>query len=216
MRRMLFAALLLLASVPLASAQSLNLIKVETCGTGDYSAPLLTVDRAGILCTAGTGHTYTTGIPAYTGYSSPTDFFSIRGASDKIIKIIGIRLSGSATGNNNVDVALLKRSTANSGGSPTTATITPLDSTNPAPSATVVTYGAAPTLGTLVGPVCACQLEVPARTGVGGYILEWQFNRNGAGPIILRDASEMLTLNLYGTTLPAGTNLNITVTWTEE
>lgn len=216
MRRLLLAALLVLASIPFARAQSLNLIKVDTCGTGDYNAPLLTVDKAGILCTASTGHTYATGIPAYTGYSSPTDFFSIRGAAGKIIKIIGIRLSGSATGNNNVDVALLKRSTANSGGSPTTATITPLDSTNPTPSATVVTYGSAPTLGTLVGPVCACQLEIPARTGVGGYILEWQFNRNGAGPIILRDANEMLTLNLYGTTLPAGTNLNITVTWTEE
>lgn len=213
---MLFAALVLLASAPLANAQTPNLIKVDTCGTGDYNAAFLTVDRAGILCTAGAGHTYATGIAAYAGYSSPTDFFSIRGAAGKTIKIIGIRLSGSATGNNNIDVALLKRSTANTGGTPTTATITPLDSSNPAPSATVVTYGAAPTLGTLVGPVCACQLEIPARTGVGGYILEWQFNRNGAGPIVLRDASEMLALNLYGTTLPAGSNLNITVTWTEE
>lgn len=199
----MLATLFVLALVQSARPQSLNLIMVDTCGTGDYSTALLTVDRAGILCTTSTGHTYATGIAAYTGYSNPTDFFSIRGATGKIIKIINIRLSGSATSNNNVDVALLKRSTANTGGTPTAATLTPLDSTNPAPSATVVSYGSAPTLGTLVGPVCACQMEVPARTGVGGYILEWQFNRNGAGPIVLRNANEMLTLNLYGTTLPA-------------
>lgn len=203
MRRLMLATLFVLALVQSARPQSLNLIMVDTCGTGDYSTALLTVDRAGILCTTSTGHTYATGIAAYTGYSNPTDFFSIRGATGKIIKIINIRLSGSATSNNNVDVALLKRSTANTGGTPTAATLTPLDSTNPAPSATVVSYGSAPTLGTLVGPVCACQMEVPARTGVGGYILEWQFNRNGAGPIVLRNANEMLTLNLYGTTLPA-------------
>lgn len=138
MQRMLLAALLVLASITLARAQSLNAIMVDTCGTGDYNTALLTVDRAGILCTTSTGHTYSTGIAAYAGYSNPTDFFSIRGAAGKTIKIINLRLSGSATGNNNVDVALLKRSTANSGGSPTAATITPLDSSNPAPSATVV------------------------------------------------------------------------------
>jgi hypothetical protein len=63
-----------------------------------------------------------------TGYASPTDFFSVAGSSTKTIKIINIRLSGYATGNNNVPVALVKRSTANTGGTPTSITKTPWDS----------------------------------------------------------------------------------------
>lgn len=52
MRKILAACgFLLLASLQVASAQSLNLIKVTTCGTGSYNTPYLTVDATGTLCT---------------------------------------------------------------------------------------------------------------------------------------------------------------------
>lgn len=70
--------------------------------------------------------------------------------------------------------------------------------------------------GTLVGPVCGCQLQVPAKNGTGGAVLEWQFNRNGGGPLTLRGSNEMAVLNLGGTTLPSGANLNATIEWLEE
>jgi hypothetical protein len=52
MRKILAACgLLLLASLQAASAQSLNLIKVASCGTASYNVPYLTVDASGTLCT---------------------------------------------------------------------------------------------------------------------------------------------------------------------
>lgn len=163
-----------------------------------------------------TGATYSAGAASYTGYASPTDFFSIKGSATKTISIINIRLSGYATANNNIPVALLKRSTADTGGTPTTLTNVPLDSIFPTATATIVTYAAAPTVGTLVGALCACQVELPSTSGVGGTIMEWNFNRNGASPLVLRGANEMVALNAYGVSFPAGTNLNITVTWIEQ
>ena len=163
-----------------------------------------------------TGATYSAGAASYTGYANPTDFFSIAGSAGKTISIINIRLSGYATANNNIPVALVKRSTANTGGTPTTLTRVPLDSIFRPATATLVTYAAAPTLGTLVGALCACQVELPATSGVGGTIMEWQFNRLGSSPLVLRGAGEMVSLNAYGVSFPAGTNLNITVTWIEQ
>lgn len=160
--------------------------------------------------------TYSAGIASYTGYASPTDIVSIKGSATKTIKIINIRLSGYATADDNFGVALVKRSTADTGGTPTTATATPHNSTSAAATATVVSYAAAPTLGTLVGAFCACQLQVPAKNGTGGGVLEWQFNRNGGESVVLHGTSEMVALNLYGVSLGGGTNLNITIEWLEE
>lgn len=163
-----------------------------------------------------TGATYSAGAASYTGYANPTDFFAISGAAGKTISIINIRLSGYATANNNIPVALVKRSTANTGGTPTAVTKVPLDSNFRPSSASVVTYAAAPTTGTLVGNLCACQVELPATSGVGGTLMEWRFNTLGGSPLVLRDANEMVAINAYGVSFPAGTNLNITVTWIEQ
>ena len=162
------------------------------------------------------GNSYSTGAAGYTGYTSPTDIFSITGSATKTIKVINVRVSGFATADNHVEIALVKRSVANTGGTPTTITPTPWDSLFSAATATVVTYAAAPTLGALVGNVCACQVEIPAKSGVGGSILEWQFNRNGVTPIVLRGTNEMLALNLSAVTLPSGAELNITIEWVEQ
>lgn len=162
------------------------------------------------------GVSYAVGATGYAGYATPTDIFSIQGSATKTIKIYNIRISGYATADNNFNVGLFKRSTANTGGTPTTLTVVPMDSTSAAATGVATTYGTAPTVGTLVGALCACQLQVPAQNGTGGTVLEWQFNRNGGSPLILRGVNEMVTLNLYGVTLPAGINLNITAEWTEQ
>lgn len=53
LRKLLATALLCFAGmVGNADAQSLNLIKVTSCGTGAYNVPFLTVDATGTLCTA--------------------------------------------------------------------------------------------------------------------------------------------------------------------
>ena len=215
--RVLLAALISFGLVYGAQAQ--KAVAVAACGSDSLDigqAHGLYMDSSGVLCIITTGPTYSAGAASYTGYANPTDFFAIAGSSTKTIKIINIRLSGYATANNNIPIALVKRSTANTGGTPTSITKTPWDSTSSAATATLVTYAAAPTLGTLVGNLCACQVELPATSGVGGSIVQWNFNHLGGSPLILRGTNEMVTLNAYGVSFPAGTNLNITVEWIEQ
>lgn len=162
------------------------------------------------------GTTYSAAVDAYPGYALATDIVSITGSATKTIKIINIRISGFATGNNVVQVDLIKRSTADTGGTPTTLTAVPWDSSGPAATATIVSYASAPSLGALVGPLCACQVEIPAKAGVGGYITAWDFNKDGMSPVILHGPNEIVALNFVGVTPPAGGAFNITFEWIEQ
>jgi len=69
LRKLLATALLCFAGmVGNANAQSLNLIKVTSCGSGDYNVPFLTVDATGTLCTAASVSASISGFaPATTG-----------------------------------------------------------------------------------------------------------------------------------------------------
>lgn len=208
--------LLLLPSITLAQSQrnpcynpnSIN-TQYENCIGVGVNSPLPIAQTGGI--------TYSIGIDSYTGYATPTDIVSIIGLATKKIKIFNIRVSGFATANNVVQVDLIKRSTVDTGGTPTSYVGVPLDSVFPIPTATVISYGSAPTLGTQIGgQLCACQVEIPAKAGVGGYVLQWNFNVNGGSPLVLHGINEMVALNLLSTTLPSGGTLNITIEWIEE
>lgn len=69
LRKLLATALLCFAGmVGNADAQSLNLIKVTSCGAGSYNVPYLTVDATGTLCTAASVSASISGFaPATTG-----------------------------------------------------------------------------------------------------------------------------------------------------
>jgi hypothetical protein len=117
---------------------------------------------------------------------------------------------------------LIKRSTADTAGSSTAVNLTavPHDSLDPAAGAVVTTYTGAnvnPNLGTAVGAIRSQQSNVSA-AGSGGAAtpVEWDFGNVAEKPVYLRSASEGLYLNFNGATLPAGTVLNIFISWTEE
>ena len=160
-------------------------------------------------------NTYAAAATAYAGYVDPTDFFSITGSATKTVEIIHIQVTGSGTSTSQLDINLLKRSTANTGGTPTALTKVPFDSRRSAATATVVTYAAAPTRGTLVGNICACQVELPAAAGVGGSTVRWDFLRLETGPLILRSDSEVVAMAIQTGQFPNGMKLNITIYWTE-
>lgn len=88
MRKLLLAAcsIVLLASVQIASAQSLNLRQVTACGTANFSTPFLTVDATGTLCTgAGSG-----------GAPSNVNINQINGASPSATNPLWVAPAGSA------------------------------------------------------------------------------------------------------------------------
>ena len=201
-RRLLgLLALFLLAIAP-ANASAYGRIQLDATTKATYSA----------------GSTFTT--PA----ASTTDFWQIYGSSTKTIKVLRVEAAYTSGNTSTSDeVFLIKRSTANSGGTSSTVTSVPLDSTNSAATAVVRIYTANPTTGTSVGTVASGALLSVVNPGTAYPIAPSQgaqvlFDHRLTGqPVVLRGTGEGLVLNFAGT-IPASSTPKIAVTvfWTEE
>lgn len=202
-RRLLaLIALFLLAAVP-ANASAYGRIQLDATTKATYSA----------------GSTFTT--PA----ASTTDFWQIYGSSTKTIKVLRVEAAYTSGSTSTSDqLFLIKRSTANSGGTSTVVTNVPLDSANAAATAVVRIYTANPTTGTSVGTVASGTLISATNAGsvnsvsqspTGAQVL---FDHRLTGqPVVLRGTGEGLVLNFAGV-IPASLTPRIAVTvfWTEE
>lgn len=160
--------------------------------------------------------TYTAATAAFATAATPTDIWIINGSASKTIKILRIEVSATQTTGGVANAFLIKRSTANSGGTAVAATVVPNDSTNAAGTATVNAYTANPTPGTTVGNVVAQKLAIPAPASVVTANPQIMYDSHTfAQPITLRGTAEGLALNLGGTTLTGG-SVMVNVKWTEE
>lgn len=146
--------------------------------------------------------------------ATATDIFTITGSGTKTIKIARLIVSCSATNNINIDLAIVKRSTANTGGTSTTPTAVPFDSANAAATATVRAYTANPTLGTTVGTVLSQQLFVSGGTTQPIANAIFDFTSTVSQPIVLRGTGEVLALNLQGVTV-TGPQFQVSIEWVE-
>lgn len=144
-----------------------------------------------------------------------TDVFRITGSASRTIRVTKIAFSGTQTTAAVRDVVIIKRSTANTGGTVATITAVPHDSTSPAASAVVQSYTTnAATLGTSIGAVTARKVFIPTATGdPDEYVLE--FGSRPAQAVVLRGANEQLSINL-NSVASAGATFNMKVEFTEE
>jgi len=144
-----------------------------------------------------------------------TDVFTITGSATKTIKIKHISLDGTQTTAGVVGILLIKRSTANSGGTSTVVTSGPFDSTSAAATAVVRQYTANPTVGTPVATLHSEKVFVSTTTGQPDE-LKFDFsNLTGMQEITLRGTNEVLAINLNGVSV-TGSSFNADITWTEE
>ncbi len=150
----------------------------------------------------------------FTAANLATDIFTLTGSATKTIRVSRITISGTRTTATATALFLLKRSTANTGGTSTTLTGVPHDSQNAAATAVARSYTANPTLGTLVGNIKTLQLYMPTTTGVvGENTIEW--GKRPGQTIVLRGTGQVLSVNLNGVTV-AGNSFSISIEWTEE
>ena len=163
--------------------------------------------------------TYSASNGPFTVAASPTDVFTITGSATKVVRIRQIYFSASATNASSANFFLIKRSTANTGGTSTVRPAVPSDSDDGAATAEVRTYTANPTLGTAVGTLRSYKLVVPQNTPLGsasnGPLNEIYFGNNSQKAITLRGTSEVLALNMNGVTL-TGNSFCVFIEWTEE
>jgi hypothetical protein len=151
--------------------------------------------------------------------SSATDIFTISGKAGRAIKINQIQISGIATSAAAIPIAIIKRSTSNSGGTSATLAAVNLDSINSSatPAASVLTYTANPaSLGTSLGNIATARMILStAAASVGTTPIVLSFERMYMRPPTLRDSTESICIN-YGGSTAAGNSLDICISWTEE
>lgn len=193
---------------------------VATDSSGQPYAPrVVTFSNAAFSLLDGTKATYIaskTGLAAAT--SSATDIFTVTGSASKTVRITRLGISATvATAAATIDIVLLVRSTANSGGTSTgSPTLVPYDSNSSAATATVLSYTANPTTGNLVGNVGAFKLFMNvAATGTSDKVV-LDFGNRPAQAIVLRGTSQVFAVNLNSQTTTNATSFDIFVEWTEE
>lgn len=167
-------------------------------------------------------NTYAASTAAFAPAGSATDIFEIFGSASKTVKIQKISLGFYTSGTSEYasPVALLKRSSAPTGGTAVNATKVPLNSASPA--ATVAKcrhYTANPSGGTLVGGILRKAIGTRLQDYTTAYgsiedIVLFEANpEKGIAPIILNGVSEGVSVNFNGITAPA--NMWVDVLFTE-
>lgn len=162
----------------------------------------------------GTKATYSASAVNLVSATSATDIFTITGSATKTVRVSKLYISGLATTGGNITVNFVKRSTANSGGTSSTLTGVPFDSTSAAATAVVRSYTANPTTGTSVGTVRSNRVFI---SGGATTASSNSFDVFGdfAQAVVLRGTSESLCINLNGVTINSP-SLNLWVEWVEE
>ena len=169
--------------------------------------------------------TYSTSSFNNTPALLPTDICTLTGASGKVINIKRIYFTASQTNTSLENILVMKRSSANSGGTSVSSGGIPHDSMNsfgvvtPAASATFRVYGTNPTLGNSLGIILAAKRLIIATAPLATASEMSQdplYEHSRADQdLTLRSASELVSINLAGITL-AGGLFNCSFEWTEE
>lgn len=160
--------------------------------------------------------TYSASAVGFVAALLATDVFVIVGSASKTIKVTRVQIDGTTSAGSglSINLQLLKRSTANTGGTFVADTAVPHDSTNAAATATVGHYTANPTTGTLVGAVRSSRFDFGS-TGGQTQSEIWDFGSYKNQAVTLRGITQSLALNFNGATI-TGSIVDITIEWTEE
>ncbi|HEX3640111.1 MAG TPA: hypothetical protein VHV10_02350 [Ktedonobacteraceae bacterium] len=158
--------------------------------------------------------TYIASITGLVVAASATDIFTVTPGSAPV-RITRLRISGTkTTAGADVDIQLIKRSAADTGGTSTAPTKVAYDSADTASTAAIAAYTVNPTgLGTAIGTLTVDSVFVGLATAQTG-ILDHRFGDRPAKAVVLR-GTETLAVNLNGVTVGGGA-FDISVEYTED
>jgi len=162
---------------------------------------------------------------SFTPVATPTDIVTIIGSASKTVRVLSVTLGTVNTAAGSQILFLIKRSTADTGGTPVTATNVPFDSADTA-TAVVQHYTANPAaLGTTVGTINTVKVSSPVATPAtfAGIVFRTDVELLPIAtltglpkPVTLRGVAQQLAVNFGGAALVAGQIHTYTVVWTEE
>lgn len=146
-----------------------------------------------------------------TVVASATDIFTISGNASNTVLVTKVRVSATQTAAGDVDIALIKRSSADTAGTSSNPTAVPHDSGDTVVSV-ITAYTANPTLGGTVGTVRFTKTQI-GTTALTSPPIEWNFGERGKG-ILLSGTAQQLAVNLGGVTVTGGV-FSVEIEWIE-
>lgn len=173
-------------------------------------------DQLKVVAGPSSRQTYSVCVDDLAPAALATDVLVFTGSSTKTVYITYVQITTTASAGLQIDIELLKRSSANTGGTSSALVAVPHDSANAAATATARAYTANPTvLGTSVGVLRTKKATAVSDVKQNIEDTEWHFGDRNNQAIVLRGTSEFLTVNFDGATLLGG-NVDICVEWVEE
>lgn len=153
----------------------------------------------------------------FTTATSATDIFNFKGSSTKTIYIRKITWKQSNLSASQIHwVYLVKRSTANSGGTSSALTAVPLDSNFSSATASGVYYTANPSsLGTSLGTVVSLPAVMLSSYSHQPWTDIFDASKGGS-PIVLRGTGESVSLNYNATTDAIDRGAIVDIEWSEK
>jgi hypothetical protein len=168
----------------------------------------------------GTKATYRYALTGFSPVATPTAMAVLQGSASKTVRIKRIKISGVATANGNMQFQLTRRSTAGTLGSAVLTALTAAkhDVNDAAATATVSTVGTAnyTALGTSAGQLAADRIGLcTTATGVPTPLV-YDFSTRQDKALILRGASDFITIDGNGSAVPAGASIDIEIETEED
>jgi hypothetical protein len=163
---------------------------------------------------------YTAMTSGFAAYATPTDMTCLPGSATKTVYPVQLFAALHSTSASVFSFYFVKRSTADSGGTPTTPTVAQMDSANAAPTTAPVFYGSAPALGTSAGTTfyfeaSGATLTAANTNSISNFSGGSQISSQGLF-MALHGANEELCVNFNGAALPAGFTSSWTWQWIEQ
>jgi hypothetical protein len=185
-----------------------------TSATGDYGFVALNKWNAAQTVRMETAaKTYSAQLAGWALAASATDIWYFQGNSTTSCYITKIIISGTQTTAGAVLMSLIKRSTANTGGTSSGAgTPPPHDASDGAANSSPILYTANPTPGTSLNSLRSDYVFLGSTTTAPQRIV-WDFGDTGK-PIVLTGTAQGLAINLGSTTITGGA-LSVSVEWFE-
>ena len=156
-------------------------------------------------------------LPSVAPSATPTDLIVIQGSATKTVRIRSVVVTGTATAAANIIMSLVRRSTANTGGTFAPQTLVNRDKRDDAPTCVVNLYTANPTsLGTSLGAADGGRLNIApaANGGIDRLALQYSW-LNDKAPILV-GITDFIAINLAGIAWPAGGLLDLAIMLSED
>jgi hypothetical protein len=151
-----------------------------------------------------------------------TDLLTLTGSATKTIRLMKIVVGGeNSAGASQRGVQIIRRSTADTGGTSTVPVGLARDTANSAASGALALYTVAPTgLGTAVGTLDSCRLLLNA-AGTVPDSCSFTYGVNNDQPVVLRGVLDSIAINFLTTgqgIISAATTdfIDLDIEWTEE